>query len=531
MTTHRHALAVLSAIAIYTTALSTPMAQTPADAPSSSPPPQSTAALLQEGPRPITTEQLEATLQLLLQRGLISQKEYDDALHGKGPGRPPPSTLPAGSPPTAAPAVAPPTAAPVPAATPGAPAPPGPVTSKWNAQLYGFVEADTIFDSTQSYAELAGGNLIARPGTYAGDHQRLTFSIRNSRIGFRIRTPEFHRVVASAVAEMDFLGNQPPTASELAAFTFPTFRVRHFMLKIETPYITVLAGQYWQLFGWQPNFHPNTVAIQGVPGQIYARTPQLRLSHIFKTAPVDVEIAGAVARAPQRDSAVPDGQAGVRLLINRWQGVQTISATQTAVVPAGLGISGALRYFALPEFTSAPRNSQSTYGWGVSIDALLPIVPAKERRAYALTFTGSYVRGSGIADYYVMLSGGVSNPLLPAGTTFNSDIDNGLALYDRNGQLATVDWQSFMLGLQFYLPPSGRVWLAANYSQMDSDNTPDLGSATQAFNQLRWADANLFWDATSAVRFGLEYSFFQQSYADGTVAQNHRGWFSALLIF
>ncbi len=93
---------------------------------------------------------------------------------------------------------------------------------------------------------------------------------------------------------MDFLGNQPqssptvvapstgvPTVSEGSYFTSPTFRIRHAALKLATPIVDILAGQYWSLFGWQSMFHPNTVEIQGVPGQIYARTPQIRLSHLF----------------------------------------------------------------------------------------------------------------------------------------------------------------------------------------------------------------------------------------------------------
>src|SRR5450631_2394404 len=44
------------------------------------------------------------------------------------------------------------------------------VHSKWDATLYGFAELDVINDSTQGLGELAGGALIARPNTYAGDH-------------------------------------------------------------------------------------------------------------------------------------------------------------------------------------------------------------------------------------------------------------------------------------------------------------------------------------------------------------------------
>lgn len=459
----------------------------------------------------VTSEQLRATLQLLLSRGMITRRDYDNALLGKGPGLSAPPPAPT---------------------TPPSPPPKPPVTSKWDAELYGFVEADTLVDSTQSFSELAGGTVIARPGTYPGDHGRITFTIRNSRLGFRIKAPEYHGVKVSGMAEMDFLGNQPPNSSELATFTFPTFRVRHFMVKVETPYITLLAGQYWQLFGWQTYGHPDTVAIQGVPGQIYSRTPQIRLSHIFKTAPLDIELAGAVARAPQRDSMVPDGQAGIRLAINPLRGVQTVGTGPTNVVPAFIGVSGTMRYFAVPEFSAMPKESSTTYGWGVAVDTAIPIIPAKERKAGALTFTGSFAHGTGIADYYVMQNGGVSNPPLVGSTAaYNPDIDNGLVIYDKGGQLTTVDWQSFMVGLQFYLPPQGRLWVSSNYSQMNSDNSQSLGNANQVYTQSRWADANLFWEATPAVRFGIEYQWFQQEYADGIVATNHRGWFSSLLLF
>ena len=40
-----------------------------------------------------------------------------------------------------------------------------------------------------------------------------------------------------------------------------------------------------------------------------------------------------------------------------------------------------------------------------------------------------------------------------------------------------------------------------------------------------------FVDATASLRFGVEYAWFEQTYADEAVAVNHRGWFSALFLF
>ena len=76
---------------------------------------------------------------------------------------------------------------------------------------------------------------IARPGTYAGDHGQLTFTPRNSRIGFKLAAPETNDIKASAQLEMDFLGNQPPGISEASLYGNATFRFRHMNVKLETP--------------------------------------------------------------------------------------------------------------------------------------------------------------------------------------------------------------------------------------------------------------------------------------------------------
>jgi hypothetical protein len=179
--------------------------------------------------------------------------------------------------------------------------------------------------------------------------------MRNSRVGFKLAAPEVGEFKASAQVEMDFLGNQPSDASEAQIFTNPAVRVRHYFLKIEDPYVDFLFGQTWQLFGWQGSFHPNTVQIQGVPGEVFGRAPQARLSHTFKTDPVNVEIAVAASRSPQRNSEVPDGQGGLRFMVNGWKGLRTAGSTGTSADALAIGVSGVVRRFSVPEYNSAPK--------------------------------------------------------------------------------------------------------------------------------------------------------------------------------
>lgn len=444
------------------------------------------------------------------------------------------------------------------ATPPPAPAAPSPVTTKFGAQFYGFVEFDGSWDSTQSFNDLVGNANIQRDGGYASAHGRTIFSARNSRLGFKLKGPETQTVKTSGIVEGDFLGNQPAgsptpvaggpggvTVSEGSFFTSPTFRIRHFALRVETPYIDVLAGQYWQLFGWQSMFHPNTVELQGVPGQIYSRSPQFRVSHAFKNDDVTFEIALAASRPPQRNSSVPDGQAGIRFALNNFKALHTTGGTGTAVDGASIGLSAVGRYFRVPNFAPSPTSTVSINGYGYSADLLLPIIPAKTATdGNALTLTASAVYGQATADLYTGLSGGATFASLPAGSPnpYPQDVDNGLIAYTPDGVLHAIRWESYMVGLQYYFPTPKRLWLSANASHMYSPDIDKLqtapsmaggalGGSNKLWNRSYWADANLFVDLNPAVRFGLEYAYFWQKYLDLTKGSNTRVQFSAFYIF
>jgi hypothetical protein len=409
------------------------------------------------------------------------------------------------------------------------------VSAKFAAELYGFVEFDTIHDSTESFNDLAGNGIISR-GNYAASHQRTIFSVRNSRLGFKLKGPDTEMLKTSAIIEMDFLGNQPSPVSEAGFVTSPTFRIRHFALKLDTPFVNILLGQYWQLFGWQSSFHPNTVELQGVPGQIYSRSPQIRLSHVFASQPVNVEVAVAAVRPAQRDSSIPDGQAGLKVVLNDWKGLHTSGSTGTAIDGASIGVSGVVRRFELPDPTAA-TSAKTKNGSGISVDALIPVIPATpESKGNSLTLTGSFVRGTGIADLYTGLSGGLGAPTPPtsgSGTsTYSANVDSGLLAFDSTtGELRTINWLSYMAGIQYYLPPSGRVWLSANFSSMKSTNLASFTTRSKVFDHSLWADGNLFVDVNKAVRLGAELAWFRQTYGDGVKVHNYRGQFSAFYIF
>ena len=419
------------------------------------------------------------------------------------------------------------------------------VLSKWSATLYGFAEADLIYDTTQSLNEVPGNAQIARPESYAGSHSRLMVSIRNSRLGLRIRAPEWHGIRASAVAEMDFLGTQATTTSEAATFTSPLLRARLYNMKVETPVVDFLFGQSWSLFGWQPYYFPNSVEIMALPSQLFLRTPQLRVSKTIKTAPVNLELAVALARSPQRDSGTPEGQGGVRLVVNKWTGVQTINSTGTQISPFSIGISGTLRHLALTEFSAEPKNSVDLTGWGVAASAFIPVIPGRaDKRGNSLSLTGEYVYGWGIADEFVGLTGGVASAALPnpmmltPAPVYTPNIDSGLVAYTTDGVAHLVQWSTFIVGAQYTVPGlDGRLWVSGNYSRSSSVNASQLGTPGKLRAGEEFADVCIFGDVTPALRLGAEYAWFDDHYAGAAVkvapadAVNQRFQFSAFYIF
>ena len=443
-------------------------------------------------------------------------------------------------------AAASPAPAPVPTIPEKPALPPNMVSATFETSMYGFVEFNVIRDSTQSFNEAEGNTAIARPGTLPGDHGRTQFSIRDSRLGFKLKGPGSERLNTSGVLEMDFYGNQPqgspapagsPAVSEMAYFTSPGFRARHYFVKLATPYVDILAGQTWSLFGWQGSFFANVVQIPGVPGALAARTQQLRLSHLFRGRILGLEIAVAAARPAQRNSDAPDGVGGLRLILNDWKGLRTFGATGTGVDPLSIGVSGMVRRFRIPEFSATPKTTNAATGWGISLDALLPVIRTTGNLGEsALTLTGSYVRGRAISDQYTCFTGGASFPALATGT-YAQDVDNGLVAYSPDGVLHTIGWQSFIVGAQYYPPLPIRAWVSVNFSHIESDTIKQLitpantSSSTKIFDKTDWADMNVFVDANTAVRFGLEYAFTRQTYLDGVRATNHRVQLSTFYMF
>lgn len=419
------------------------------------------------------------------------------------------------------------------------------VQSKWTTTFYGFAEGDLIWDKVQGPTEALGNGALPRPAfmttpaTFASRHSQFTTSARNSRIGFRITAPTVNDIKASGQVEADFVGNQPPAPiAEASLFGNATLRLRHANFKIETPVVDVLIGQSWQLFGWQALTQSGSIQYQGLPGFINQRSVQLRLSKVIKAGDVGVEVAGSVSRPGHRAGGLPDGTAGLKLSYDKLKAFHIVGGTGNNLDSAAIGVSVIGRRFEANEFKSPSVETVERNGYGLAVNALIPVVPAtKDSRTNALTLMGEFIRGGAIADFYSGLNGGVATPALPNPTnmtpapTYTPNIDNGLMMFRSDGKLFPVHWQSYGLGLQYFLPPSGKAAIIVNYSHLTSDNAHAFGAAARVFDKQDFVDGCLMIDVHPAVRLGADFVWMQQTYVDGVKAPNYRGQFSGYLMF
>jgi hypothetical protein len=401
--------------------------------------------------------------------------------------------------------------------------------SDWNFSLYGYARLDIIEDSTESFNDGIEPNLIARVGTYKGQHLRSTMTAKDSRLGVFVGAPTYQGIRSSAQIELDFYGLVPTDARQNDVIVFATPRIRHAFLRFETPIVDVVAGQTYDVFGWAPSFFPTTVAYLGVPGQIYHRDPQLRIEKTLHLGGLEVRAAAAAVKAGERDSGIPDFQGGIKLSYNGWKGAAMPGFSRPQLAPLSLGVSGVYRRFEVPAFILNPGwDSATTNGWGFAISALLPIIPVKsiEDHSNALTLTGEFSMGAGIADLYTGMDGGSRFPVLPFPTgqptvnLYQADADPGLVTFDMNSNLTAIKWNNVVANAQYYLPiGGGRIWLSGTYARTWSPNLLSLTPFTSwgaIFTKMEYIDGNIGFDITPSIVLALSFQTVAQTFGDYT---------------
>jgi hypothetical protein len=105
--------------------------------------------------------------------------------------------------------------------------------------------------------------------------------------------------------------------------------------------------------------------------------------------------------------------------------------------------------------------------------------------------------------------------------TYVSGVDPGLAVYDQSGELQLPRWTTFLIGLEYYLPKvGGRIGLFANVSRSQLHDPQQYGNPSKVRDNEILYNVGAFGDLSEAVRLGIDYSRFDDQYADGVHAIN-----------
>jgi hypothetical protein len=154
--------------------------------------------------------------------------------------------------------------------------------------LGGFAAAETVYRSRNNVADIGSNySKIPYPNSELAHTDETRFTGRQSRVSFLAQGAITPDLLASYYGEFDFLG---------AAQTANSNESNSYNLRIRNIYATldsasgwhVLAGQSWSLAtmntkGITPRneLSPATIEAQYVPGFVWARQPQLRITHDF----------------------------------------------------------------------------------------------------------------------------------------------------------------------------------------------------------------------------------------------------------
>ena len=335
--------------------------------------------------------------------------------------------------------------------------------------------------------------------------------------------------------EVDFFGAQPTDATEATVFTTPALRLRLFYVRLETPAVDV-AGR--------PVPRPVRVGRPGLlPEQrrLPRRSPArsitaTRRSALSKIDPASRRCPGRHRRRRRAPGAagrrVPDMQGGLKLAWNRWRGVGAQGFGQPDMPAAGDRRVGHLAPFRGRRVPARTRASpRSRFGWGLAVNAFVPGHPGAQRRSTAgnaLSLTARVHRPArGIVGPVHRADGRRAVPVAaePGGTCtppplYRPNIDSGMVTFDADGNLKTIDWRAFVIGLQYYLPVGdgprlGRRRTTRSSSRRTSSALTPENSRGGVFFWQEYFDANACSSTlTPAVQLGLSYQQTHQFFGD-----------------
>jgi hypothetical protein len=394
-----------------------------------------------------------------------------------------------------------------------------PVLSKFNLSIGGYIKLDYAYNSTN-----LGSNGVITPAsgaipskainpdptkpnsaTFANQNQSI-FSLKQSRIWFKIDGPAYAGAKTGGLLEVDFYGDNSAAAES------PMPRLRHAYGTIDWPHTQVLFGQYWDMFAPMiastEDFR--TAAPQGAP--YGPRVPQIRLTQKLDfTADQQLKLVFAL----QDPNQTGDNQSAV----TGQYGPSVNYAGQIFYVNKGLGVAPGYLSIPMNPFTvgvfglygteKAPSNANNSLSsWGYGLYTFAPLLRSKDgvNRAMTLAFEGqSYAAGN--------LAYGGATSLSVVGTPVSATSPGSTSnTFDAAGNQKPARNWAFIGQLKFF--PIQDLGFTAGYGSRYALNNGDYAGISNYQRRSQQIYANITYDLNAAVRLATEWQNIETKYGN-----------------
>jgi len=377
-----------------------------------------------------------------------------------------------------------------------------PATSKFNLAVGGFVKLDYAYNST-NYGPtgfLTPTN-VPKDSSTAGQKDQSIFSIRQSRLWFKVAGPPLLGAKTNGLIEFDFAS--PNTSSTNAENLNATPRLRHAFGNLNWGKTQLLFGQTADIFGV---FVGNTIDFQSGSQAGFlsgTRNPQIRLTQLVELSKNNSLKFVLGLQQPYQSNyfnnavnGAPGSSSG-----DSWGSTPNL-AGQAFFISKALGVSPGYYGQSLNNFSigvSGLVGKQEVWGnndkvnsWGTALYTFVPIINSVDgkSRAQTLTFEGqgyiaANVNNGATAAQYV-------------GTT---------------GNLASAKGVGY--GAQFIYYPTQNLGLSTGYGRRQAlDNADYKYNNYEKYNQTYFINAA--YDLNAAVRVAVEYQRFETGYNNVT---------------
>lgn len=351
---------------------------------------------------------------------------------------------------------------------------------------YGYFKFDAVYDSART--AFGDASVYAVPESLSGGGEKdVTFSARETRLGFNVKAPDTPNIKVTGRLEGDFYG-------DLANQDSYQFRMR--LAYLDAAWgdgWSVRLGQDWDAY---TSFHPKMLdaGILAGTGHLYGRRPQARLTKVTALSDATRLALRTAVENGYKNDADSDGQqdsnaSGMPQLVAQAALETRLLSTHDSVFSVS-GVYG-------EEKTRKEPNPDTYTVEMVLLAAKLPL-------ADPFTLQGTLWSGRNLDAYYAGVLQGVN---LAQGTGVAASGGWLEGVYDVNDRL------SFGIGYGLDNPDDGDLSLAAARTQ----------------NERYFAA--VFYQLTSSLMIGGEYSLMKTAFKDEPEVTCNRLQFSGQLLF